>query len=134
MSRNSAARSCCSLLFPSLSSSFCFPCLSHRFLCQSASGPLAGQHLPLSHWVSTSQRMLALSANYAVYLTTVTAVVRKISAHHFANPQQRKQHLNEYLLSTDDFKLTLQLQTTADENSYDTTKQRDATVVPNSME
>lgn len=55
--------------------SLCFPCLSHPCLCQSASGPSAGSLPSLSlgtHQLVDLAWMLALSANYTVYLTTVT--------------------------------------------------------------
>lgn len=50
--------------------------------------------------------MLAQSANYTVYLTTVTATAKEISAPLFVNPQLGKQHFTEYLQPTDEFKLT----------------------------
>ncbi|KAI4803939.1 hypothetical protein KUCAC02_025584, partial [Chaenocephalus aceratus] len=40
--------------------------------------------------------MLALSANYTVYLATLTAMAKKISASLFANPQLGKHHFTYY--------------------------------------
>lgn len=77
--KNSEAQSCDSLLLDSPSSSLCFLCLSLAFLCQSASGPLASILLsPLgSHQSVDVASMLPLSANYTVYLTTLTVMPRR---------------------------------------------------------
>lgn len=72
-----------------LSSSHCPPCLSCLLLYQSPYGPLASIFLSLpvgSHQSVDLPWMLALSANYTVYLTTVTAMARKICGPLFVNP------------------------------------------------
>lgn len=107
--KNSEAQSCNSLLLASLSFSLCFPSLSRPLHCQSASGPLACIFfsLPVGSYQSVDLPwMLALSANYTVYLTTLTAMAKEISAPLFANPQLGKQHFSEYSPPTDEFKLT----------------------------
>lgn len=89
--------------------SLCFPCLSRPLHCQSASGPFASIFLSLpvgSHQSVDLPWMPALSANYTVYLTTLTAMAKKISPLLFANPQLGKQHFSEYSPPTDEFKLT----------------------------
>lgn len=86
-----------------------FPCLSSPLQCQSASGPFASIFLSLpvgSHQSVDLPWMLALSANYTVYLTTVTAMAKKISAPLFANPQLGKQHFSEYCPPIDELKMT----------------------------
>lgn len=122
--KNSEAQSCNSLLLACLSFSLCFPCLSHPLHCQSASSPIASIFLSLpvgSHQSEDLPWMLALSANYTVYLTTLTAMAKKISASLFANPQLGKQHFSEYSPPTDEFKLTCSSMQ-ADGNSYTITK------------
>lgn len=76
--------------------------------CQSACGPLATIFLSLpvgSHQSVDLPWMLALSANYTVYLTTVTAMDKKISARLFANPQHGRQHCSECSRPTNELKL-----------------------------
>lgn len=104
-----AATHYCWLLSLSPSVSLCFPCLSRPLHCQSASGLFASIFLSLpvgSHQSVDLPWMLALSANYTVYLTTLTAMAKKISPPLFANPQLGKQHFSEYSPPTDEFKLT----------------------------
>lgn len=104
--KNSGAQSCNSLLLASLSSS-----LPASPVISTVSQPLAllleSSSLSVgSHQSSYLPWMLALSANYTVYLATLTAMAKKISASLFANPQLGKHHFSEYSLPTDKFKLT----------------------------
>lgn len=76
--------------------------------CQSASSPFFFASIFLSPPVGSHQSvdlpwMLALSANYTVYLATLTVMAKKISAPLFANPQLGKQHFSAYLPPTDEF-------------------------------
>lgn len=108
--KNSEAQSCNSLLLASLSlSPSVFPASPTL---STVSQPLAlllasSSPLPVgSHQSVDLPWMLALSANYTVYLTTLTAMAKEISAPLFANPQLGKQHFSEYSPPTDEFKLT----------------------------
>ena len=87
---------------------FLFLFLFHPLHCQSASSPFFLSSVFFSHPLGSHQSvdvpwMLALSANYTVYLTTLTVMAKKISASLFANPQLGKQHFSAYLPPTDEF-------------------------------